>query len=756
MPRGRSRPGASGPALCAAAAALIAGAAAAPAALAQEPLPDAIDAAQSTLSVVRLGELSFESGVAIPGVRPEAARVGERDGSPLIHLTWEPPDALPDDPASHALVALDATRTRGETLVEWRGPSDVRVLVVDLDGDGRAEVVRDAPDPRPCGQATWVAPEVLVDGAFVPIRVRPGVPAGTPVAHGSPTELGAAPMSELFASNALPHTPTPAPGAPVELAVGQWFALAAPAPVVEGVALSSNGSGRARLLARADDGASTLIDLGPGSFETALPSGSRCVTLTVVDVADGALALTAAQLLTSLDSASPEALGEAWLRGVDDACREGGPGAGERLADRAVAAGFGGALAASDSACVAAALARAVPRAGADPVALALDPATSEQARIALLGTADRRSLRVLAEVVMERLGQPEDGRGENREPDDAPSDGPSDELTEALLAALARTGTEALDAERRSSGCCRDAVAALDRIVAAAPQNAELRPLALDLVQRGLVPRLSEAPPRDPDAAVFELLLVARAETADVTATALRARLAHDNGSVARLALYVVGRHRVDALASEVEHVLDTDPMPHLRAEAFRTLSALGAAGPRAAALAADPTPEVRLAVARSSEGAALLASEPARLLELLGREAWPEVRRGWIATAIGLDATQLDDAVTGWISAGPAAAPGADAEEATESPGRADLAFALRTWSARGRSAPPAALAAGRSSGDPEALRWAAALVPVVDGACADIAWLGALRDDDTLPESTRAAAEAAAAYCTGSGPP
>lgn len=668
-------------------------------------------------------------GLAAPNVHAQAddasaespARVTTIDAAgwgTLEHRVYEADDALPDAQATHELgVAGEAP------LASWAGAADQRVVAADLDGDGRDELVRDDVAAMPCGFDLWSRPAVFDagSGAFRPVSIRPSFDDATPLSAGVARPPTTTVVSDAFSSSSgLVDPAALRDGSPStwwweEAAgpgVGQWVALRTPDGMpARGVRLSTDeADGPLRVLVRFADGAAVLVDADGLYREVAVNSRASCAVAIVVDTGGRDRAgFSEASLMLDVDRAEPAQRVDAWRRAVEGACMAGQPASAASLAADAVADAPPDAvtrLLATTSPCAAARLIdalRHVDRADEALRAAARGNATDAVEAAALAAAHSPADAELLVDAVVA---------------------GQRDPLWLETLVAL----HDALSGE-----------APIGPILTAALEDASLEETALQLAPAGVTSGWALPSDRPTESLLLALriaaLLPAGHLSADFDWSPL---LTHENGSVARLAIAVIGRQGVQAERQTIATMAVEDPMPHIRAQAVQALDALGALALLAQTVAEDASSTVRAALAASDQGIAWAVSAPDALGAMLDAETWPEVRRAWIAGAIRADRPAVDDAVVGYLST--------KAETRPD-----DVSAALRDWSARGTPVPHGAYALGRDRGaDPATLPYALNLLPLAPGACDDVAWLGALRDAPDLPDEVRAAVEDAVARC------
>lgn len=525
------------------------------------------------------------------------------------------------------------------------GEAHTDVAHIDLDGDGRRELVRHRVDPiaPPCGRDDlFIEPAVFDpttgdfrDAVVLPpaanapaVDVRPDGPADryaddarVSVVSAS-ARVGGWPSRDRGVFELGDDDPTTAwlegrPGT----GVGAWVRIDGEAGVPLAGVVVDNGdggeiAGPTRWLVVFDDGRvhrATTPAHGRFALRFDPPVASSCVALVAAGLVDGATTFAVGGLSprTALDALAPDAaiaaIAEVAATRLGDVRR--GPTLAllARVADDAPDA----ALTAVDDA--EGDLQRALVDALADVDATR--PGLAE--RVATAGIDDDAARGWIARV---------------------PADDPV--VRTALLARIAPGDPLALDAATALGTPTTDdeTIALLDAYVAAPADEVEARlealgapnPLFLAPVLRRsnegsasvrirmerLALRLSHAPPAYLDAPVADIL---------------RANLAHDDGTVARLAIALAGRLRVGQLADDLAAIVADDPADELRLEAAAALAVIDADATVLDTLLDDPSPTLRLGALKRLD----VVWPADRVAARLHDETWPDVRAALAAHA-------------------------------------------------------------------------------------------------------------------------
>lgn len=532
----------------------------------------------------------------------------------------------------------------GALTLVWAGtaasPGDATdtVDLVDLDGDGASELVRHRLDPvaPPCGRDDlYLQPAVfdLATGAFrdaviVPpaaqaptLEVRPSGPDdryaedARVVVVSSSARVDGWPSRDRGVVELTDDDPSTAwlegrPGT----GVGAWVRIDAEAgvPLTGIVVDNGDGAGVAgptRWVVVFGDGTAHRATTPPnGRFALRFdpPTASGCAALVAAGLVDGATTFAVGGMSprTVLDTMAPD---DALDTVVDVVAARSGDvrvGQATRLFARLAADAPEAALTTIDDAdaTTQAALVAALGEVAATRAGLAArvaDGRFDDETARAWLPTADpgdaddRTALLArigpgdpLAVAALGRLGDPT-----------------SDDETMRMLDALADATADEVDA-RLDALDTPDPMRFAEVVRRSGDGEADIRIRMLRLAVR-----LGTAPPAWVDQAAID---------------AVRANLAHDNGTVARLAIAVAGLGGFGGLRDTVAVIAIEDPADELRVEAFVALGRLDHDAPELDAMLDDPSPTVRLA--------ALTRFEPRFAAEAMQRrlatETWPAIR--------------------------------------------------------------------------------------------------------------------------------
>ena len=559
--------------------------------------------------------------VALPPHPAGAAVVSVESiaGSELVHVSFAPVSDAPDARSEAWLFDPAA----GAPFTNWSEREPTRIRLLDIDGDGDDDFVRDLDRPAPCGLFVWWEPALLRDGEFTPVSVTPrttGTPAVGDVAPRRPSV-----QSELVASsgehaglvNALVDGDPTTTWMAQRDGAGTWVALEAPLGArVGGVRLAADdGDGPLVVRARFGDGTEATLAADRSLREYPIATESRCVVVEAAGLGGRErMTLTEASLVTSTDGLSPDAVvREFWHPALEATCAsDDHPAAALGVAGRAAradAAALGALLTSVDDPCVARAIVRALASSDEDGRMRLAASVTSVAATEAQAGEYGPDAIGRLAQL---RLGD----------------SGWSD----ALRAAAARS----------------EAPLTLTDFLIAAAADGALIDDALTLASTATVVDLATLVDGADDVAHWQRALRIshrfEAPCDDSSVESLRVALAHDNGTVARLALHAIGARRCGALHAEVESLATDDPSPQLRRSALLALEALGM---EICNLRLDDAPDVRAAQAEARCAPSWLAGDPSRLPNVLDGETWPEVRGAWLRSAIAADDEDVDATV-------------------------------------------------------------------------------------------------------------
>lgn len=664
-------------------------------------------------ATVRVNGVDVPVDFAVPRAPAEIRRIGDAEFAFGV-ISWAPADDTPDGARRTALFELTSPP---RLLTSWVATSDQDLRLVDLDGDGERELVRDITGPTVCGTTQWREPAVYdaATGAFRPVRLRP-LPAveslnGLPRSPGLASDgssLAQASSRPLDASSGALDAGALVDGDPrtdwTAFAPGesQWLAIQAP---VDGRSAALRIS-----TSEADAPLRVIVETGARRFETTvdgllreipLQPDESCLVLTVSDLGGRPFAsLSEAQIVLDVDRLSAdERATDVWVPTVADACASGDALRAQRISALAGAnAAFVDAFVGSTDPCEHRALLAGIEASDA-PVEAALRLAQHPAATTPLL------------DVLLPSLSVPEAAPALIQTLANAPEGSAPGALGEALLRS-ARERSEPIDITSLVVRATSEPEGAWDSLVR-------------DLAPHGVIdlPEAWAASERIDDhrrILHWTALTPVPSESTDAERQTLSEALAHDDGSVARLAIHVAGRRGHTSLAPALWALATGDPIGHVRAEAVRALDALGAldAG-GVATLLRDDDPTVRLALASTRAAQRWATADPSGL-DLPLSDAWAEVARAWAGQAIAWGDPVVDLAVVASLA-------DADTEQ---------VGSALRAWLARGTAIPDAAVALGRAAGaDPATLTWTLAVSPLSDAGC-DTAWMETLLADDALP--------------------
>ncbi|TVQ98743.1 MAG: hypothetical protein EA398_12855 [Deltaproteobacteria bacterium] len=142
--------------------------------------------------------------------------------------------------------------------------------------------------------------------------------------------------------------------------------------------------------------------------------------------------------------------------------------------------------------------------------------------------------------------------------------------------------------------------------------------------------------------------------------AAGLDACLDDEDGTIARLALLVVGKYAVSELRGRLIAAAGEDPHPFLRSAATQGIGAWwpqhpadqNALRPALAGALADPDPTVRLHAARAVRDAGAARAVRDTLLHQLLREQWPDTRRVLVQSLARLADPAVDDRVFAFLA--------------------------------------------------------------------------------------------------------
>ena len=587
---------------------------------------------------------------------------------PALGQAHAPCPHVPPAPATEALLLTDtvagslcvAEWSEGDT--RWRGLSEgeagaagawrdraalgsggdaVEYAAIDADGDGRADVIRGVRDS--CAGA-WRDAAVWLDGAFRPVLLRPdtdvlelrtGEPLGAEAAPTLWLTPNFATRSAMFGRSAsgvgdvfglagdAAGWSSGAPGS------GDWLRIPIPRHMEAAEIELATPTGSPPLQVVVNDGGApflALVDATPRRFALSA-SDARCVTVHVSAVARAPEG-TAPAALELARVAPLGARGAGWLRErFEAACDEGGLAQAEALgmevAPRAptvdvALVDFEGASPCAQAG-LAAWLAR-VPGEAADRVAWVASAALTDGAADALA-----QAWSLPREVWLEAA---EAAGGAQRARLLRAALGASCEGC-AAQAAFLWPPSEAHEADRLLEGVPLDLLTALDALPAhRSSDDATLARRALSV-----------------------LALASPSAAAPAWVTALAAEgLRSPDGSVARLAIGTIARHRLPGFEAELARLRDEDPDPPIRLEAWRTTVALSTPSARCVALdeaMADASPLVRVWAASVSGACA-----PETLARWLAVEGWPAVREAAMQTLL---ASGADAELAAWLVISP-----------------------------------------------------------------------------------------------------
>lgn len=580
------------------------------AAFAEDPMPAAFG------STWQIGDAevlvpTHPAGAPVSSVEPV-------EGADLLHVSFAPISDAPDARNDSWLFDPD----RGELVTTWTEREPSRILAFDIDGDGDNELVRDLDRPAPCGLFVWWRPAVLTDGEFVPVATTPRTAEArqsgsiAPPRPGVQTELIASTGEHAATIGALIDGDAATAWTADRDGAGTWVAIEAPLGArVGGIRLAADdATGPLVVRVRFGDGNEAMLEVDRSLREYPIATESRCAVVEAAELGGRArMSLTEASLVTSTDGLTPgQLVRQFWLPALEASCAPGDhPSTTVAVASRAARAdadALGLELWSTDDPCVARAIVGALDSYDVDG-RLRLDVSLSQvAAEEAQSGHYGPGAIARLAELRTEDAG-----------------------WSEALRSA-AVGATEPLP---------------LDEFLVAATRDESVTSDALALASEASTVELSTLVGGTDDIARWQRALrIAhqfRAPCSEADVTELSDALAHENGTVARLALHVIGARQCHALTDAVRAIIQDDPSPPLRSSAITTLGRLGASS---CELPRDPAPNVRAVQAAAECAPAWIADEPSRLTDALDGEPWPDVRAAWVASAIAADTARVDEA--------------------------------------------------------------------------------------------------------------
>ena len=674
--------------------------------------------------VVFTGELP-RSGLAFATDPRMGAEVLQPRGQQPLLRAWFDATLPGDEPLRYELILQSRERRARRFELLWqarvvdREPGD-RFVVHDLDRDGRDELLLVASNPaiRTCGQTFVPLYPRVFDTAtrtFRAVHVRPALPAGTArltptrrtahnhlpndtrvngVSSNAQTPLqrsyGAAPSALTdgdpetvwtsrapgngvgqfvtgTGSSVLPvagvtieHPPLPAAGASRRSGTGT------PGTGTPGTGAQHSG---ARWLLLLDRDRSYVLEGGARERTTWLlpePVHSSCVTLVALEAPAGADQLSLSGLvihttadLVERDAAWSEILLPLWRSEQNPLRRE--------------------------------QIARLLPSEAPEVIELLRAEAASQrgerQAELVGAMMSTEAGQQASQELLREGRLEPATIAALGRRGDSAAA--LSEHLFELLPTATPETQAQILRVLSRTIEPER-AIELLPWAQAAPPEAADQVAFALGRAGLGDAPALFAALGNgvQNDTIVLRALVrIARRHTvvpqlSEDDVARVRAAMEDDNGTVARLALHVVGWYRIEPLIPALFTMAREDRHPMMREAALVAIGALATRRPdlrdeaAAAFIAAldDGDPGVRIVAARRLSNVPLSFEQQRVAAEALAAERWPEVTRSLTLTLIRQRNDDADAAVLAWL----------------QTASNDELRSALIAWQARGTAVP------------------------------------------------------------------